>query len=69
MHHRCGLSLGVQGDPITAAEATNFAHARLFAHAVQLRRFDNWEKHKGARLNPLQFHLPMVAGLTSRLPA
>jgi phosphonate degradation associated HDIG domain protein len=55
------LSLSLQGGPMAAAEAAEFAALPGAADAVQLRRFDEQAKVKGLETPPVEHFLPYVA--------
>jgi len=55
------LSLGVQGGPMTAAEARVFEADSYHADAVQLRRFDDWGKRLGEAPAPLASYRALLA--------
>jgi phosphonate degradation associated HDIG domain protein len=54
------VSLELQGGPMQAAEAAEFAAMPGAAHAVQLRRFDEGAKVKGLQTPPVEHFLPAV---------
>jgi len=51
------LSLKLQGGPMSQAELTEFEKQRLFREAVQLRRWDDLAKVKGAKVPALEHYL------------
>ena len=55
------LSLSLQGGPMTAAEAAEFAALPGAADAVQLRRLDEQAKVKGLETPAVEHFLPYVA--------
>jgi phosphonate degradation associated HDIG domain protein len=54
------LSLGLQGGPMTEAEAARFAGERFLAEAVKLRRWDDLAKVQGQTTPNLSHYRPIL---------
>jgi len=58
-------TLGVQGGPMTPAQAASFAASRYAAAACQLRRWDDAAKDPGALTPSFEHFRPVLASLAS----
>ena len=63
------LSLGLQGGPMTEAEAARFAGERFSAEAVKLRRWDDLAKVSGQKTPSLDHYRAILETARTGIPA
>ncbi len=63
------LSLGLQGGPMSEAEATRFAGERFSADAVRLRRWDDLAKRPGWKTLGLEHYRAALEAARAGLPS